>query len=151
MRAASDHTRGVLARIAIMIAAYLVYTLAIALLDVRAPVVRAHGAALVDDPGSDAARARYLAGRRVWLDHGCQTCHSILGLGGHMGPDLTSAWRPGYEPYLEVTIRGGRGAMPGFALTDGELGALLAYLDLVGTQGSYPPRSIDSPVFGGRP
>ena len=37
-------------------------------------------------PLDDLARA----GRALWHDHNCQTCHQIYGFGGFLGPDVTN-------------------------------------------------------------
>jgi len=130
-------TAAVLIRIGAIGALYVGYTLAIAVL----PPDR-------DLPPADPER--YAAGRDVWLAGRCQSCHSIYGLGGHLGPDLTNVLSdPGVEESVLLTLRYGRGQMPGFRLPEAEEGALLDFLRAVGATGRYPPRSLRDDVFGG--
>jgi len=138
-----DEPRKVVRRILIMIVAYSCYALAIALLGVRT----AAGAA-VDRAPSDGA---YLAGRQVWLEHTCQVCHSIYGLGGHAGPDLTNALPRLPEVYIRNVVTNGYHGMPAFEVTERELQGLIDYLSFIGETGVYPPSSIHDPVFGSAP
>ena len=130
-------------RILIMILAYSGYVLAIALLDGS----RAAGAHLDRAPEAHA----YVAGRRIWREQACQTCHSIYGLGGHAGPDLTNAIRRIPDSYFRQVVLNGHRGMPAFDVTAGELQGLIDYLAFIGETGVYPPDSIQGPVFGAAP
>jgi mono/diheme cytochrome c family protein len=130
-------TAAVLVRIGAVVALYAGYTLALAVLPEDRDVAPA-------DP------VRYAAGRDVWLANRCQSCHSIYGLGGHLGPDLTSVLAdPDATESVLLTLRYGRGQMPGFGLGDAKEDALLDFLRVVGSTGRYPPRSLGDDVFGG--
>jgi len=131
----------VLRRIGFVVAGYLSFVGAIWVLDgrpLRAPV------------GGDDARgtASSNAGRQVWLDNGCASCHSLIGLGGHVGPDLTDYGRPELASTVRSTVRLGRATMPRFELSDRQLDELLAYLDVVSRTARYPPRSLAESAFG---
>lgn len=127
-------------RVACIAVAYFAYVAGITTLEGRA----AADAVPPTDPA-------YAAGRRVWLDHACQTCHSIYGVGGHLGPDLTNVARPGNAGTVRATVANGKGAMPAFALSAEQFDALVAYLEAIDRTGVYPPTSLGDPVFGGMP
>ncbi len=132
-----------------MILAYAGYVLAIALLDgssVAGASVPVGGDTVGGDPVSG-----YLAGGHTWRQHGCQTCHSIYGLGGHAGPDLTNVFRRIPDSQVRHVILDGHLGMPAFDLTEGELQGLIDYLVFIGETGAYPPQSIRDPVFGFAP
>jgi len=124
-----------------VIAGYLAYTVAIAVLDGREPTP-AVAVALASSAGSPHA------GRLVWARNGCATCHSLLGLGGHIGPDLTNYGRPGLHAVVRTTVASGRLGMPSFDVADRELDDLVAFLASISRQASYPPRTVRDPVFG---
>ena len=128
----------VVRRILVIPALYACYTLGIWLLPTR---VAGTGGGLSPDE-------RVVAGRAVWLANRCQVCHSIFGLGGHLGPDLTNVARAGMEANIAVVVREGRVTMPAFDLSAKELGELVAYLKAINASGRYPPRSLSAPVFG---
>jgi len=60
-------------------------------------------------------------------------CHQIYGLGGYLGPELTTAWsdpRRG-ELYMRAFLQAGGRTMPNFHLTPKEIDAITAYLRYV--------------------
>jgi|GEM_PF-1521317 len=134
--------RPILLRILLVPAMYLCYTGLILALPERTPAPPVNGLRAPED-----VRA-FRVGRTIWLERGCAVCHSIYGLGGHLGPDLTNAARPGMESLIRVTVRRGRGRMPAFDLSVPELNALVVYLRRIAATGTYPPRSWTDPVFG---
>lgn len=92
-----------------------------------------------------------LRGKRVWHGRNCIACHQIYGLGGYLGPDLTDAVdRIGGESVAWV-LRNGRGGMPKFGLSEGEIDDLVAYLGEVAGTGTYPPRAWPPGVWSNPP
>ncbi len=88
-----------------------------------------------NDPGHDFASHddEAVEGLRLWRKHNCAACHSIYGLGGHIGPDLTNTVSRRGSGFVEHIIKHGSkgmasGKMPSFALPDREVAALGAYL-----------------------
>jgi mono/diheme cytochrome c family protein len=120
-------------RIAAVLAGWAVYALLLALLPVRA--------AAADAPAAP-------QGRAAWDRAGCAVCHSLYGLGGHLGPDLTDAHGRLGPAALRAIVRRGGSVMPAFALDDAELDALLAFLAEADAGGSFAPRSLGDPPFG---
>ncbi len=75
----------------------------------------------------------------VWRANGCQVCHSIYGLGGHTGPDLTNIMRDRSRGYVRAMMASGPPGMPSFGdLPPEETEAIIAYLAAVSGSGLYP-------------
>ncbi len=131
-------------RILLLPCLYVAYTFAIWFFPTQSPV---HVSAIPAE-GQQQVINRAYTGREVWLNYACQTCHSIYGLGGHLGPDLTNTASEGMGAYIRIVVREGRLGMPAFNLTERELDDLMAYLEMINASGHYPPRSLNDSVFG---
>lgn len=87
----------------------------------------------------------------AWRASGCQYCHSVFGLGGHTGPDLTNVVSRSSSAYVRVMMELGLPGMPSYASVDeGTKDAIVGYLVAVDRAGRYPPASLGGPVFGER-
>ena len=94
------------------------------------------------------------AGRRIFLDSGCASCHGADGQGG-VGPQLAGLWGTEValddgttviadEAYLRESIvepsakkvEGYGIAMPGNDLDDAEVASILAYIEAIGPTGA---------------
>ncbi len=87
-------------------------------------------------------------GLRLWRAGNCVACHSLYGLGGHLGPDLTNSIRRRGAGYASFVIQNGKGAMPRQDLKDEEVAALVGYLGRVNALGEYPLREKPHAAFG---
>ncbi|MEJ2255325.1 MAG: cytochrome c [Nitrospirota bacterium] len=73
-------------------------------------------------------------GKRVFEKWSCSACHTINGVGGHVGPDLTHIGSKKSEAWLKKQIRDPRAhfaqsVMPAFPdMTKKELDSLVQYL-----------------------
>jgi mono/diheme cytochrome c family protein len=77
------------------------------------------------------------SGRRVFRAY-CASCHNAYSTAGSRGPSMDGLFRkrflpsglPANDRFVEQTIAGGRGMMPGFggALAQQQLADLMAYL-----------------------
>lgn len=77
--------------------------------------------------------SRQQAGKQLWHQYNCVSCHQVYGLGGYLGPDLTqiiSDPRRG-RLYAAAFLRSGGTTMPNFKFTEAEVKALLDYLSYV--------------------
>lgn len=98
-----------------------------------------------------------LAGRELWHEHNCQSCHQLYGFGGFLGPDLTNvAGRLGgpdgtaLGTRLATILTTGSDRMPPFGLDEGERAALATFfveLDASGVgqvqvAAARPPREL---------
>lgn len=73
-------------------------------------------------------------GKRIYHENNCQSCHQIFGLGGYLGPELTTVYSDKHrgEAYAEAFLKNVGGTrMPNFNFNDEEIDALLAYLKYV--------------------
>jgi mono/diheme cytochrome c family protein len=115
-----------------------------------------YGAAAVVEPSGDffvgtPATPEVLAGALIFEEQGCESCHSVLGQGGHDGRDL---WRAGERrtrselAQLLVDPPSGSAAraMPSYAhLTDRDLAAVVAFLagsDFARAEPARVPREV---------
>lgn len=103
------------------------------------------GRASSSDP---TVRTQLAAGDAVWCQYECQACHSLYGLGGHLGPDLTNLRRDRDATFIRLTLEEGRGRMPAFALNEAEIASLLIYFDALNASAESPLRGSDAPWFG---
>lgn len=86
-----------------------------------------------EETDGDPDRARLAAGRRVYRELKCQTCHRIDGRGEIKAPDLSGVGLRLQEPYLRNWLRNPPAfipdiAMPPVTVTDEKFDALVAYL-----------------------
>lgn len=75
------------------------------------------------------------AGKQLYQQKNCQACHQIYGLGGYLGPELTTAYsdKTRGEPYLRAMLAVGSNRMPNFHFSTKEIDELIAYLKYVDT------------------
>lgn len=85
-------------------------------------------------------------GLNVWRSQNCAACHSIYGLGGHMGPDLTNVMSRRGADYVRYIVVNGGELMPEFKISKDHLDKLVSYLGHLDSSGTYPPKSW--PVSG---
>lgn len=105
------------------------------------------GAAPEPTPATDAEPA----GPRAWRQAGCHFCHSLYGLGGHTGPDLTNVASRRPPEFIRTVVRSGLRGMPPYQSIDPtDLDSIVAYLAEVDHTAEYPPREFLRGVFGAR-
>ena len=97
----------------------------------------------------DATQAERIEhGKQVWQDNGCVVCHSIYGLGGHLGPDLTNVYSRMGSAYIETILQSGLKKMPIYALSSEDTQSLIAYFEYLDQLGNYPLHSVARESFG---
>jgi len=74
-----------------------------------------------------------MRGKRIFQEKNCIACHQLYGLGGYLGPELTTAWSDKHRgpEYMRAILRSGGSRMPDFGFTDKEINSLLYYLRYV--------------------
>ena len=68
-------------------------------------------------------------GKMIYQEKNCSACHQLYGLGGYLGPELTTAWsdRSRGENYMRAFLKTGSRRMPDFHFTEPEIVSLLHY------------------------
>ena len=87
-------------------------------------------------------------GQTLFQEKNCIACHQVYGLGGYMGPDLTNVISRNSPAYARAFLVAGTQRMPDFDLDEGQIEALLAYLEFVDSTGTYPPRDFEVKWYG---
>lgn len=86
-------------------------------------------------PSTEGARLSSSAsiGRELFLKNNCSSCHQLFGLGGYLGPELTTVISQNGkgEEYARAFIKSGTARMPDFGFTDEEVSDLIAFLKCV--------------------
>src|ERR1039458_3457006 len=92
------------------------------------------------------SRSQRAHGAAVFSASGCQHCHSIGGVGGHKGPDLSGVGRRKSKAALRQQIVYGSKVMPAFGddLEPNELKDLIAYLHSCRQKPATTPQKLDS-------
>ena len=73
------------------------------------------------------------SGKRLYQEYNCQSCHQLYGLGGYLGPELTTAYSDKHrgEAYMKAMLESGGNRMPDFNLSKKQIDQLIAYLKYV--------------------
>lgn len=72
-------------------------------------------------------------GKQLYQQHNCTSCHQLYGLGGYLGPELTTAYSDPQrgELYMKAFLQNGGRRMPNFHFTKPEVEAIVNYLKYV--------------------
>ena len=75
-------------------------------------------------------------GKQLYQEYNCQSCHQIFGLGGYLGPELTTVIsdKTRGELYAKTILEnGGAIRMPNFHFSPDKVSAIMDYLKYVDT------------------
>lgn len=77
--------------------------------------------------------AKVNKGKALFQQYNCTSCHQLYGLGGYLGPELTTAWsdKNRGELYMKAFLKAGGPRMPNFQFTNEEIEAIISYLKYV--------------------
>lgn len=138
---ASPPVGAVAIRTLTVVAIFGIYAIIVAFAPIQKP--RSPGITTMAGPGP--------AGPRAWRAAGCHFCHSLYGLGGHTGPDLTNVISRTSAGYVRAVVRSGLPGMPDYRhLAPSDLDLIVGYLAEVDHTATYPPRKLSEGVFGDR-
>ncbi|MGH2552385.1 MAG: c-type cytochrome [Chitinophagaceae bacterium] len=72
-------------------------------------------------------------GSHLFQQYNCSACHQLFGLGGFLGPELTTAYSDPArgEIYMKTFLKAGGNRMPSFHFNDEEINALIIFLKYV--------------------
>jgi nitric oxide reductase subunit C len=74
-------------------------------------------------------------GKRIWQEKNCTSCHQLYGLGGYLGPELTTVTSDPTRgvDYARAFLINGGPRMPNFRFSGEEIEDILAFLRYVDT------------------
>ena len=79
-----------------------------------------------------AMNEKAIEGKLLFQKYNCTACHQLYGLGGYLGPELTTIIsQPGREPYSRAILKTGTQRMPDFHLNEAEVDNLIEFLKYV--------------------
>jgi len=99
--------------------AYLVYSIIVYTKGTEKNIVVSAGEQMKIKNGSD-----------LFQQYNCTSCHQLYGLGGYLGPELTTAYSdPGRgELYMKAFLKAGGPRMPNFHFKEEDINALISFL-----------------------
>lgn len=77
--------------------------------------------------------ASIINGKKLFQKHNCISCHQLYGLGGYLGPELTTAYsdKGRGEMYMKAFLQAGGPRMPNFHFNGKEIDDIISYLKYV--------------------
>ena len=74
-----------------------------------------------------------ITGKVLYQKYNCTACHQIYGLGGFLGPDLTTVFsqQGKGEAYIKAFLQSGTQRMPDFHLSKYDINSLSEYLKYI--------------------
>jgi nitric oxide reductase subunit C len=93
-------------------------------------------------------------GKRLWEKNNCMGCHTLLGEGAYYAPELTKVYERRGPDFIKAMLRNPQAMYPGqrrmvqYHFTDGEIEALVAFLQWIGEMdlNGFPPKPTLLPV-----
>src|SRR5437773_10027001 len=72
-------------------------------------------------------------GKKLFQQYNCISCHQLYGLGGYLGPELTTAYsdKNRGEQYMKIFLKAGGSRMPNFHFADEEVNNIISYLKYI--------------------
>lgn len=79
-----------------------------------------------------------LSGKNIYQKNNCTSCHQLFGLGGFLGPELTTVISDKNRGvvYAKTFLQFGGNRMPNFHFTNEEIDNIIAYLQYVDNNAS---------------
>lgn len=78
-----------------------------------------------------------MRGKILWQKYNCASCHQLYGLGGFLGPDLTTVFSRKGHAYAKAVILGGTKRMPYYGLSDVEADDIIKFLSYVDSTANH--------------
>jgi nitric oxide reductase subunit C len=80
-----------------------------------------------------AEKAMINKGKELFQQYNCIACHQVYGLGGYLGPELTTAYSDPHrgEIYMKTFLMAGGPRMPNYHFTNEEVNSIISYLKYV--------------------
>lgn len=72
-----------------------------------------------------------IQGKVLWQRYNCSSCHQLYGLGGFIGPDLTTTISRKGDAYAKAIMLSGTKRMPHYGMTEQEADVITKFLSYV--------------------
>lgn len=72
-----------------------------------------------------------IQGKVLWQKYNCSSCHQLYGLGGFIGPDLTTTISRKGDAYAKAIMLSGTKRMPNYGMTEQEADVITKFLSYV--------------------
>lgn len=72
-----------------------------------------------------------IQGKVLWQKYNCSSCHQLYGLGGFIGPDLTTTISRKGDGYAKAIMLSGTKRMPHYGMTEQEADVITKFLSYV--------------------
>jgi nitric oxide reductase subunit C len=91
-----------------------------------------------DEKYSLAEQQQIRKGKELFQKYNCSSCHQLYGLGGYLGPELTTAWSDKHrgKEYMKVFLMAGGQRMPKYNFNEDEINSIISYLRYVDSTAS---------------
>ena len=78
-------------------------------------------------------QVKIINGSLLFQQYNCTACHQLYGLGGYLGPELTTAYSDPArgELFMKAFLKAGGTRMPNYHFKDEEVNALISFLKYV--------------------
>jgi nitric oxide reductase subunit C len=78
-------------------------------------------------------KAEINKGKDLFQQYNCIACHQLYGLGGYLGPELTTAYsdKQRGEAYMKAFLMAGGTRMPNYHFNDNEVRSIISFLKYV--------------------
>jgi nitric oxide reductase subunit C len=84
------------------------------------------------DGPSVVMNSKAVNGKLLYQKYNCTACHQLYGLGGYLGPELTTVMaQHGREDYVRAILKSGTQRMPNFDLNNNEIDNLIEFFKYV--------------------
>ncbi len=82
---------------------------------------------------SSIGQERINKGKEIFQQYNCISCHQLYGLGGYLGPELTTAWSDKHRgaALMKAFLLNGAIRMPKYNFNEYEIKSLLSFLRYV--------------------
>ncbi len=119
---------GKVAIFAVLLLSYALYSVAVYSSGTKGPAIEY----------STQQQAQINRGKELFQQNNCIACHQLYGLGGYLGPELTTAWsdKNRGEAYIGAMLSAGSRGMPNFKFNQEDIQSIIQFLRYVDSTAS---------------
>ena len=100
-----------------------------------------------ENGNSSGIKENTIKGKLLFQKHNCIACHQVYGLGGFLGPELTTviSQEGKGEAYARAFLRKGTSKMPDLLLSESDIDYLISYLSYIDQTAVTYKKTVDLP------